>query len=144
VTCADTIRAATGERWRTGVNETKTETRRGLLVPWRPEPVDGFDRCGAQSSQAVAATCAACDPKSRRLCVCLLMVRHQRPSGAEQPVLSLPLLRCNCFAFEFYPVVLTVIARTRIDAGNWSPSGGLCAPASTAVSPASSGSVRRR
>jgi hypothetical protein len=66
VTCADTIRAATGERWRTGVNETKTETRRGLLVPWRPEPVDGLDRCGAQSSQAVAATCAACDPKSRR------------------------------------------------------------------------------
>jgi hypothetical protein len=34
-----------------------------------------------------------------RLCVCLLMVRHQRPSGAEQPVLSPPLLRCNCFAF---------------------------------------------
>src|SRR5215510_15545233 len=31
--CANTIRATTGERWRTGVNETKTETRRGLLLP---------------------------------------------------------------------------------------------------------------
>lgn len=45
------------------------------------------------------------------------MVRHQRPIGAEQPVLSPPLLRCNCFAFGLYPVLLTVIARTRIDAG---------------------------
>jgi hypothetical protein len=26
VACANTIRATTGERWRTGVNETKTET----------------------------------------------------------------------------------------------------------------------
>jgi len=62
VTWADRSPAVAGERCRTEVNETKTETRRGLLVPWRPEPVDGLDRCGMQSSQAVAATCAACDP----------------------------------------------------------------------------------
>src|SRR5499427_569658 len=43
--CASTIRATTGERWRTGVNETKTETRRGLLLPVAASPVDGPDRC---------------------------------------------------------------------------------------------------
>jgi hypothetical protein len=48
---------------------------------------------------------------------CRLVVRHGRPSGAEQPVLAPPLLRCNSFAFGLDPVVLTVIARTRIDAG---------------------------
>jgi len=38
VACANTIRAATGERWRTGVNETKTEPRawcRGRSRPAR-------------------------------------------------------------------------------------------------------------
>ena len=66
VTCADTIRAATGEPWRTGVNETKTETRRGLLVPGGPSQWTDLIAAGPQPSQAVAATCAACDPKSRR------------------------------------------------------------------------------
>jgi hypothetical protein len=45
------------------------------------------------------------------------MVRHRRSSGAEQPVLAPSLLRCNCFALGLFPVALTVIARTRIDAG---------------------------
>jgi hypothetical protein len=39
-----------------------------------------------------------------------------RLSGAEQSVLVPPVLRCNSFAFGPAPVILTVIARTRIDA----------------------------
>jgi hypothetical protein len=31
---------------------------------------------------------------------CLLIVRHGRPGGAEQPVLAPSLLRCNSFAFR--------------------------------------------
>src|SRR5215471_8969294 len=47
VACANTTRSATGERWRTGVNETRTETRRGSLLPWRPRRWTGLIAAGA-------------------------------------------------------------------------------------------------
>jgi hypothetical protein len=46
---------------RTGVNETKTETRHCPLLPWRPGCRTGLI-LREQSSQAVAATRAAYDP----------------------------------------------------------------------------------
>jgi hypothetical protein len=51
VACANTITATTGERWRTEVNETKTE----------PRPRAGPElRCGGRGRPAVPARCRPC------------------------------------------------------------------------------------
>jgi len=53
--------ATTGERWRTAVNETKTETRRGLLLPWRPRRWMGLIVVGAVvTSRGSDSCCVRC------------------------------------------------------------------------------------
>ena len=57
--------------------------------------------------------------KARRSTMrCLLIVRHGRPGGAEQPVLAPSLLCCNSFAFRARSGRAHFYNRTTIDVGS--------------------------
>jgi len=71
VACANTIRAVTGERWRTAVNETKTEPRPG------PGPEL---RCDGESLNGSSAACVVVTGRRQRF------VLHAIPNRADRRI----------------------------------------------------------